>query len=112
MEPGKIAEAMGLEEAEYLQLLALFIETGKSDLDELRSAIEEGDAKRAGEAIHSLKGAAGNLRLYDIEEISKDIEIEIRAGRLSEISGSVYVLSDKLKEFSVALKDMSASEDR
>ena len=87
-------------ESEYLELLALFMEASKSDLDELRSAMEKGDTDRAESAIHSLKGAAGNLRLYRIEEISKAVEMEIRAGRLNAIAGSVDAF---LRQFAAVL---------
>ena len=94
----ELAENLGLEEDEYMELIELFIETGRSDLDKIRSAIEEGNGEEAANAAHSIKGAAGSLGLMEISEIAKEIEREARNGRLDEIAGSAQALKEKLDE--------------
>ena len=74
MDPGKVAEGMGLKEAAYMGLLALFVETSMSDLDGLQIAIEGKNLDLAKGAIHSLKGAAGSLGLETIHEIALKVE--------------------------------------
>ena len=70
----ELAKNLGLEEDAYMELIELFIETGRSDLDKLRSAIDEGNGEEAGNAAHSIKGAAGSLGLIEISEVAKEIE--------------------------------------
>lgn len=43
----ELAEDLGLEEDEFLELLELFIETSMFDLNKLRSTIKEGNAEGA-----------------------------------------------------------------
>jgi len=102
MEPGKVAADMGLEESEYLELLMLFIDASLSDLDELQAAIEVENADRAGAAIHSLKGAAGNLRLDEIHQVARELESKIHAGQMSAVSGAVQTLKDTIEELQTA----------
>jgi len=71
---GKLAEDLGLEREEYLELIELFIETSMSDLDKLQSAIKEVNAEKAANAAHSLKGAARSIGLMELSETAKEIE--------------------------------------
>lgn len=92
-----LAENLGLEEAEYLELLELFIETGMSDLEKLQSAIGVGESKEARSAAHSLKGAAGNMGLMEIYDLAKEIEEKAIDGQLQTISEVSNELKKKLK---------------
>ena len=94
----ELANNLGLEEDEYMELIELFIKTGRSDLDKLRSAIEEGNGEEAANASHSLKGAAGSLGLMEISEIAKEIEGMARNGRLEEIAESAQAIKKKIEE--------------
>ena len=92
----KLAADLGIEEKEYRELIELFIETGMSDLDKLQFAIEEGNAEKAANAAHSLKGAAGNLGLIDLSEIAKEIEEKARNDQLEGATESAQILKEKL----------------
>ena len=67
-----LAENLGLEEDEYLELADLLVETGLVDLSIMESALEGGDADAAAKAAHSLKGASGNLGIMDIYELAQN----------------------------------------
>ena len=92
----ELAENVGVEEEEYLELIELFIETGMSDLDTLSSAIKEKNADKAAHAAHSLKGAASNLGLMELYEAAKKIEEGIRNDRLEETAEDAQTLKEKL----------------
>ena len=92
----ELAENLGLEEEEYLELIELFIETGMSDLNNLRSAIEGGSAEKAVRAAHSLKGAAINLGFIELSEIAKKIEEKARNDRLETTAEAAQALQEKL----------------
>ena len=92
MDIRQLAENLGLEEEEYLELIGLFIETGVSDLNKLQAAIKEGSAEKAGNAAHSLKGAAMNLGLTELSEIAKEIEEKAGNGRLERTAEAARLL--------------------
>ena len=92
----KLAEDLGLEREEYLELIELFVETGMSDLDKLQSAIKEVNAEKAANAAHSLKGAAGSIGLIEFSETAKEIEEKARNDRLEETAEAAQALKKKL----------------
>ena len=86
------ARDIGLDEAEYTELLKLFAEISRSELNAIWAAIASGDVHMAISAAHSIKGASANLGLKDISEEARAIEELSRAGRLDEIGGPVREL--------------------
>lgn len=92
----ELAENLGLEEDEYLELVELFIDTGMADIEKLLSAIEEGNAEAAAQAAHSLKGASGNLGLMEIYDVALKTEEEARNNSLDGIAESVQTLKEEL----------------
>ena len=74
MEAKKLAENLGLEEEEFTEIFGLYKETTSSDLKELKFAISVGDAEKAHEKAHSIKGASGNLGLNKLYETAKAID--------------------------------------
>jgi HPt (histidine-containing phosphotransfer) domain-containing protein len=78
MEAKKLAENLGLEEEEFTELFSLYKETTSSDLKELKFAITAGDAEKAHEKAHSIKGASGNLGLDELYETAKAIDDRAR----------------------------------
>jgi HPt (histidine-containing phosphotransfer) domain-containing protein len=92
----ELAENIGLEEEEYLELIELFIETGISDLDKLQTGMEEGDTQEVANAAHSIKGASSNLGLMELYEVAKKIEKEARSDRLEGAAQSAQALKEKL----------------
>ena len=70
----KLAEKLGLEEDEYLELIELFIETGGADFQKIESSLANNDADQVMRSAHTIKGAAGNLGLMEMSELAKLIE--------------------------------------
>lgn len=99
----ELAENLGLEEDEYLELVELFIETGKVDVARLRSAIKEGDTDEAANALHSLKGAAGNLGLMEIYDLAKKNEAVVRNNSFEGLTEFAQTLTQQL----ASLADLS-----
>jgi HPt (histidine-containing phosphotransfer) domain-containing protein len=88
----------GMEEDEVLELVKLFIETSLSDLNQIQSAIDEGDAQKVAMAAHSIKGAAANLGLTEIFEMAKRIEMNGRENKLDGAEGTAVAIEEKLDE--------------
>lgn len=98
MDLKQLAEDLGLEEHECSELLELFIETGLSDLDQIKSAMQEGNAEKTMSAAHSIKGAAGNFNFVDIHATAADIEKNAHRNELETIPESIIVLENMLNE--------------
>ena len=94
----KLAENLGLEEDEFLEMAELFLETSSADLDKLRLAIEAGNAQEIARAAHSIKGAAGNLGFMEIFETAKEIEKKTDGSALQDVAEYVQVLEKNLAE--------------
>lgn len=92
----ELAENLGLDKEEYVELIDLYIETGKSDLAKLQSAIAAGDVEEAAGAAHSLKGASGNLGLTELYEAAKNIEEKARNSVLEGAAEAIRVIGERL----------------
>ena len=97
MDIKKLAEDLGLEEEEYRELVELFIDRGRSDLDELQTALGAGDAEKAASVAHSIKGAAGNLGFMEIYEEAREIESQALEGSLEGAEASAHALRKNLE---------------
>jgi HPt (histidine-containing phosphotransfer) domain-containing protein len=92
----QLARDIGLDEAQYTELLELFARTSRSDLDAIKSAVVSGDAHAAICASHSIKGASANLGLTNMRDRAQAIEELSHRGRLDEIGDAVLELEHNL----------------
>ena len=104
MDIKELAENLGLEEDEYLELIELFIDTGTVDVEKISSAIEKGDAEEAANAAHSLKGASGSLGLTEIYDLAMKTEKEARNNSLDGLAESVQTLKGQLNSLAEAAR--------
>ena len=98
----KLGENLGLEEDEYLEFVELLIETGKKDLQKLKTAMAQGESEEARGAAHSLKGAAGNLGFMDIFEIAGQCEKAALNHRMNELPPLATKIEQMLETLSKA----------
>jgi len=99
-----LADNLGLEEDEYLELADLLVDTGMVDLSNMESAVKAGDSDAAAKAAHSIKGASGNLGIMDIYELARSVEAELRNNNLAGIEGQLGEIRDKLETLSKLVK--------
>lgn len=69
------ANALGLKLPIFKTILKTFITSIDKDLDILESYIKNNDIKQIESTAHKIKGASGNLKINNIFEITKDIEL-------------------------------------
>ncbi len=100
-----LADDLGLDEDEYLELVELLVDTGMVDLSNMESAVKAGDADTAARAAHSIKGASGNLGVMDIYELAKAIEAELRNNNLAAIEGQLKEIREKLEVLGKLVKE-------
>ena len=108
MDLKSIGEDLGLEEAEFLEIVELFIDTADADLQRLRQALSQGDILVINEAAHSLKGSSGNLGFTDIYTLSKEIEAATRENALARIGPILESITEKMETIQKALNTGSA----
>lgn len=99
-----LADDLGLDEDEYLELVDLLVDTGMADLSNMESAVKAGDADTAARAAHSIKGASGNLGIMDVYELAKAIEAELRNNNLTAIEGQLKEIREKLETLAKLVK--------
>ena len=99
-----LADNLGLDEDEYLELVNLLVDTGMVDLSNMESAVEAGDADTAARAAHSIKGASGNLGIMDIYELAKAIEAELQKNNLTSVDIQLKEIREKLETLTKLVK--------
>jgi HPt (histidine-containing phosphotransfer) domain-containing protein len=102
----ELALELGMEQDEMRELLVIFIETSESDIDRLQQAVVEGDAKRAADAAHSIKGASANLGFNDIFYVAKDLEQKARENSLEGLTDEILIIKDRLSEIEKSIDDI------
>ena len=93
-----LAQELGLEKDEFLEVADLYIEACASDIHKLQTAIADKNARLAAEAAHSIKGASGNLGFTKAQATAEKIEVQARQGRLSGIAATAEALKKELDQ--------------
>ncbi len=97
-----IVEELGIEEEEVMEFLQDFLDyTETEDLVGLTAALSSDDCDLVGKRAHSIKGAALNLKLTEVAELSEQIE---RKGLATDLEG-VQELVDRLKDQLKAVRE-------
>jgi len=91
-----MAENLGLEEDEFLEMVELYLETSNADFSEMEAAINMNDAGRLADRAHSIKGASGNLGFTEAYESAKTIEEASRNGVLDGLGDPMATLKTNL----------------
>jgi HPt (histidine-containing phosphotransfer) domain-containing protein len=107
MNPNELMEKLGLSAEEMAELVALFVDSCRKDLEQMSAALAAEDAKGVSECAHSIKGASGNMRFERVYEIAKIIEEDARQrsldniqSRIDQIRISIEHIEEDLKTFS------------
>ena len=98
MDIKQLAIDLELEENECRELLELFINTGISDLNVMKSAMRECDTSLIMSAAHSIKGAAGNFNFFALSSAAAEIETNARREQLETVRESITILENLLNE--------------
>lgn len=107
----ELAENIGLEEEEFVELVELFVDTSTSALEALQSAIDKGNAQQALEAAHYIKGAAVNLGFTSIYELSKAIEEKARHNSFEGASEALKTIRYRYDQIVEVLYGRKANSD-
>jgi len=100
----KMAEGLGLGYLEFLDLLGLFVSTGRHDLEQLREALETEHFPGVAAAAHSITGASGNLGFTEIAAVAKGVELNAREETLGGAGAAISFIDERLREIADNLK--------
>ena len=101
MDLRSLAQKLELEEAEFLELVELFVEATTADLRGVLSAASKRDFQKVVELAHSIKGASINLGFSEISSLAKQIEMNARNNVLDGVPEKATILGshlDSIKE--------------
>ena len=97
-----VARCMGMEDF-YLELVEMMFED--ENFAALEKAVAEGDAARAFDAAHSLKGSLSNLELIPLAKPVSEITEKLRNAK------DMPDLTDLMNGYRKALADLKALND-
>ncbi|MBI3786547.1 MAG: response regulator [Deltaproteobacteria bacterium] len=111
IDPGALAElrdALGEEGRQTVNdLIASFRERTGDLIATMRSALENGDAKEAHRAAHTLKGQSGYVGARRVEVVSRQLEEHARNGNVADAQALIGRLEGEFAEASDALATMA-----
>jgi histidine phosphotransfer protein HptB len=96
-----LAQELGLENDEFLEVAELYVEVCASDIHKLQTAIDDQNAGLAADAAHSIKGASGNLGFTKAQAAAEKIEFQARQGRLAGIAAIAAELKRELDQVKI-----------
>ncbi|HDH86975.1 MAG TPA: Hpt domain-containing protein [Desulfobacteraceae bacterium] len=95
MQIQNLADNLGLDVEDFNEVFEIYMETTSSDLEELKRALDQGDAEKVHQKAHSIKGASGNLGLNELFELAKEIDDSARVNSLNGLESLVQAFYEK-----------------
>ena len=81
-DPARMIELTDGDLALIEELVGVFLEDTPRRVNDLKQALEEGDAETAIREAHSIKGTAGNMGCTELQQLTLEIEKDVRGGDL------------------------------
>jgi len=75
-----LSNELGFDKEDVEMLLTSFVEVSRENLSNLKNSIEDEDYGSIARFAHSIKGSSLNLKLEQIAEISREIELKAKEG--------------------------------
>lgn len=104
----ELAENLGLDLESYNEIFGIYVKTTSSDLEKLKEALQDGDAERAHEKAHSIKGSSGNLGLNELFELATEIDDRARVNSLEGLESLVQAFCEKYEK---TIADLGKSKE-
>lgn len=99
-----IADNLGLDEEDIVEVAQLFIQTAPGEIERLVQAQQRMDAKLAAEAAHSIKGSSSTLGL---DETAKLAQLVVKQGREKDLVGLTSSLPRLIQELQHTVASLS-----
>lgn len=92
-----LAEKVDLEEEEFQEMIALFLQNTSEHLTQLQAAIAKGDHGEVVKSAHSIKGSAATLGLTVISGIAWGVEANARRQDLNGADQAVQAIQYEIE---------------
>ncbi|GAB4448842.1 MAG: hypothetical protein Kow0031_31340 [Anaerolineae bacterium] len=101
-------DRLQLHQAEYLELLELFVASLDRRIDDIAQAIEQGDGTAVTHTAHNLKGIAANLGANRLSAVAARIESAGEARQFAEANSLLAELEQEVPSLRQALNEAIA----
>lgn len=92
----------------YINLLGQYVNRHSNDAERFRELLEAGNLKELGPEAHALKGVSATLGAFEIQEVSKAIELGAKQGlAFDELTALNEKLTVMLKNFRTQFENVS-----
>ncbi len=99
----KIESELGIDRAVILELFKGYLTEAEGLLAKLEAAVASGDYTALASAAHTLKGSSGNLRLTQIQEAARAVEMAGKEKKdraaIGELIKGLRALHEELRKF-------------
>ena len=94
----KIADELEFDLSDVEMLLDVFIETAEESLEVLDTAISTVNYSEICSASHSIKGSAANLKLLQVSELAKELEVAANTKKEIDYNKKLLQLVDEINK--------------
>jgi two-component system sensor histidine kinase/response regulator len=102
---GRLRDIADDDDEFALELVAVFVDSGKLVIEEMRDAIAAGDLHALRRAAHKLKGASNNLHIAKLGELAEHIELDAKAGSERNFLADMHSIAREFERISTLLSD-------
>ncbi len=88
------------------EMIRLFLESGPTRMDQIRTVLEDGGLDQPERGAHSLKSSAANLGAEHVQRIANEIEIAASAGEAQRTRELLPDLEEAFAEALTALESI------
>ncbi len=92
-----LASLLEMDEADFRELVDLFICVSLSDLEKIQKGVGTNRPEEAAAAAHSIKGAAANLGFESLAALAKKMELQAKSGNLENFNLYMAELEGQIK---------------
>lgn len=100
-----LAERLGIDREDFIELSELFVTTTQGDMDRIQKGMADSDPAQAAAAAHSIKGAAANLGFEAMADLAKTMEFKGKDGSLEGFADHMAALNSLLDDLKQRLAE-------
>ncbi len=102
--PERSAQEIGISTSSYLRLCRVFLESTRTDLEELRQAVARRDASSAGTVAHHIKGAARNMEFKSVAQTAETLVQVAQAGETETLPRYMERIEEEFGEAAAVIE--------
>jgi signal transduction histidine kinase/CheY-like chemotaxis protein len=95
----------------YIKLLIDFSRSYLTFAEDIKKGIEQGNIEFSLRLVHTIKGVAGNISAYDIQNIAEKIETALIQKEEGKYTGLLNELSTALRSFDIMIKALTDTRE-